>query len=320
MAAGILDGFKGCMLCLAIGDALGMPVEGLTAREIRETLGQVRDMISPAPDHFHFGLKAGQFTDDTEEALILAESMLESYGFSGDKFADRMMDWGRSWSLDESLNRGVGLATKASLESMRSGVSWQESGARIPTCGSAMRAAPIGLLYHCDLGMVSRYAELQSICTHCSSAARAASVAVAAGVALGLKNFPKGTILSMSSSLAARVDRDFSQRLQWVGALMGMNPDEALETIGNSPEVYETVPAAFYCFMRFEPEEALVAAASTGGDTDSIASIAGSLIGASSGTAWIPLRWLSILEEREHIETVASRLAEMSDLLCGEGS
>lgn len=93
MAEGILEKFKGCMLGLAIGDALGMPVEGLTAKEIRETVGQVRDMMSPASGHFHFGLKAGQFTDDTEEALILAESMLESYGFSGDKFSEKMMDW-----------------------------------------------------------------------------------------------------------------------------------------------------------------------------------------------------------------------------------
>jgi ADP-ribosylglycohydrolase len=320
MAAVILEKFKGCMLCLAIGDALGMPVEGLTAKEIRETVGQVRDMMSPAPDHFHFGLKAGQFTDDTEETLILAESMLESYGFSGDKFAEKMMDWGKSWALDESLNRGVGLATKASLAAMRSGISWQESGARIPTCGSAMRVAPIGLLYHCDLGMVSRYAELQSISTHCSSAARAASVAVAAGVALGLKDFPKSIIFNMASSLAARVDRDFSQRLQWAGNLLEMNPDEALEAIGNSPEVYETVPAAFYCYLRFSPEEAMVAAASAGGDTDSIASIAGSLIGASFGTSWLPQRWLSVLEGRENIEAVASCLAEMSALLCGEGA
>jgi ADP-ribosylglycohydrolase len=113
---------------------------------------------------------------------------------------------------------------------------------------------------------------------------------------------------------------DFSQRLQWAGNLLEMDPDEALEAIGNSPEVYETVPAAFYCYMRFPPEEAMVVAASAGGDTDSIASIAGSLIGASFGTSWLPQRWLSVLEERENIEAVASRLAEMSALLCSEGA
>ncbi|MFA6372669.1 MAG: ADP-ribosylglycohydrolase family protein, partial [Methanothrix sp.] len=72
----------------------------------------------------------------------------------------------------------------------------------------------------------------------------------------------------------------------------------------------------FYCFLKFEPEEALVMAASCGGDTDSIASISGSLFGAAQGTAWIPVSWLAALEGKERIEDAARGLFELSASFC----
>lgn len=316
MAADFSERFRGCLLGVAVGDALGMPVEGYTAYEIESRFGPVRDMM-PAPEgHFHSGLKAGQFTDDTEETLLLAESMIESYGLSAEKFSARLRDWGSLWTLDERLNRGVGFTTRSSVENMLTGTSWKESGLSIPTCGSAMRAAPIGLLYHCDLNIVARYAELQSIPTHCSPAARAGSIAVAVGVALCLQGFPKEMVLRAAADMAKKADREFADRLLWAGTLLDLETSEALREIGNSPMVSETVPAAFYCFMRFRPEEALIAAASGGGDSDSIASITGSLLGASLGTAWIPERWLSCLEDRERIESVALGLLGLCREIC----
>lgn len=164
----MLDRFRGCLLGAAAGDALGMPTEGYTAYEIRSLFGQVRDMMQASAGHFHTGLLAGQFTDDTEETLILAESLIESFGFSPDRFADRLIAWGMTWKMDERLNRGVGFATRSAVESMIAGTPWQESGHTIPTCGAAMRAAPIGLLYNFDLNIVKSYADLQSLPTHCS--------------------------------------------------------------------------------------------------------------------------------------------------------
>ena len=317
MAPDMLDRFKGCFLGLAAGDALGMPTEGYTAEEIRSKFGIVRDMLPAREEHFHTGLLAGQYTDDTLETLILAESMIEASGFSGDRFAEKLIEWGSSWALDERLNRGVGFTTKSSVERMRSGTPWQESGLGIPTCGSAMRAAPIGLLYHRDLGLVSRYADLQSICTHCGPAARAGSIALASGVALSLMGIPKQTILRMASDLSSRADKEFADRLLWAGSLIDLDPANALSTIGNSPAVIETVPAAFYCFIHFGPEEALIHAVNSGGDTDSIASMAGTLAGAYYGTSWIPGRWLSHLEGEVRLLQATERLADLSTMLCG---
>jgi ADP-ribosylglycohydrolase len=312
----MLDRFRGCLLGAAAGDALGMPTEGYTANEIQSRFGRVREMMPASDGHFHTGLLAGQVTDDTEETLILAESLIEATGFSAAQFADKLIAWGTTWTLDERLNRGVGFATRSAVESMIAGTPWQESGLLIPTCGAAMRAAPIGLLYHFDLNIVKSYADLQSLPTHRSGAARAGAIAAAAGVAFSLMGFPREMILRNAASQASQVDVDLAERLLWVGTLLDLRPEEALGLIRNSPLASETVPAAFYCFLKFEPEEALIMAASSGGDTDTIASIAGSLFGAACGTSWIPERWLASLEQKERIESAARALSELSDSFC----
>ena len=312
----LLDRFRGCLFGVAAGDALGMPTEGYTAQEIKSKFGLVQEMLPAPTGHFHTGLSAGQFTDDTEETLLLAESLIEASGFSADRFSERLASWGTAWTLDEKLNRGVGFVTRSAVESLISGADWQKSGLAIPTCGSAMRASPIGLLYHFDLNIVKSYADLQSLPTHTAPAARAAAVAVAVAVALALHGFSKEVILRNAASQASLLDEDFADRLLWVGSLLDLKSEDALGLIRTSPLAMETVPAAFYCFMKFEGEAGLIAAASSGGDTDSIASIAGALYGAAQGSDWIPERWLAVLEGKERIEDAARGLYELSLSFC----
>jgi ADP-ribosylglycohydrolase len=179
-----------------------------------------------------------------------------------------------------------------------------------------MRAAPIGLLYHSDLNIVKSYADLQSLPTHTSAAARAGAVAVAVGVALCIAGFSRDVIFRNAASQASRIDAEFAERLLWVGSLLDLSPEDALGLIRNSPLAMETVPAAFYCFLKFEPKEALIIAAGSGGDTDSIASITGSLFGAAFGASWIPESWLKALEGRERIEGAARELCRLSASFC----
>ena len=308
----LLDRFRGCLLGGAAGDALGMPFEGYTALEIRSLFGRIENMMAAPQGHFHACHRPGQFTDDTEETLMLAESLIEHSGFSANGFSDKLMSWGSTWCLDERICSGVGFATRSAVESMIAGIPWQESGISIPTCGAAMRAAPIGLLYHADLGLVKSYADLQSLPTHSSLASRAGAVAVAVGVALGLLNLPKDKILEGAALQAGRLDQDLARRLLWIRDLLPLPPKEALARIRNSPLARETVVSAFFCFLRFGPEEGLIAAASGGGDTDSIASIAGNLFGAAYGSGWIPERWLICLDQKERIEGIAGDLFHLS--------
>lgn len=315
----LLDKFIGCLLGSALGDALGMPLEGLSALEIQRSFGRVVEML-PAPDHhFHHGLQAGQYTDDTEETIILAESLLEAQGFSGDLFAERLVRWGSTWILDERLDRGVGITTRSAIENMLSGKPWQDAGVDIETCGAAMRAAPIGLVYHWDLSMVSRYSELQSIVTHRSRGARAGAVAVAVGVALSLLDLPRMKILEISTDIASRISPELGRKMDEVRIFLesDRDPSDVLELLGTSPSVHDAVPSAFYCFVRLDPEDALVEAVNAGGDTDSVASMAGVLAGARYGTSWMPERWLSHLENRDRIEELGRELGQLSLRISG---
>jgi ADP-ribosylglycohydrolase len=182
-----------------------------------------------------------------------------------------------------------------------------------------MRAAPIGLLYHPDINVVKSYADLQSLPTHVSTAARAGAVAVAVGVALGAAGLSREMIFRNAASQASRIDAEFAERLLWAGTLIDLSPEDALGLIRNSPLAMETVPAAFYCFLKFEPREALTVAASSGGDTDSIASIAGSLFGAAFGPSWIPENWLEAVEDKERIENAARGLYRLFSSFCRQG-
>ena len=312
----LLDRFRGCLLGGAVGDALGMPTEGYTAQEIMSRFGPIKEMLPALESHFHSGLLAGQFTDDTEETLLLAESLVESCGFSAESFAERLASWGRIWTMDERQNRGVGFVTRSAVEALIAGTAWQQSGLSIPTCGSAMRASPIGLLYHFNLDLVRSYADLQSLLTHNSPEARAASVAVAIGAALCLHGFSKKAVAHAAASYAVHLDEEFGDKLLYACSLEDIPAGEALERIGTSPLAIETVPAAFYFFLNFEAEEGLIAAAGGGGDTDSIASIAGSLFGASQGASWIPCSWLEPLEGRKRIEDAAMALWQLSSSFC----
>jgi ADP-ribosyl-[dinitrogen reductase] hydrolase len=136
------------------------------------------------------------------------------------------------------------------------------------------------------------------------------------GVALCLKGFSKEMVLRISASQASRIDAEFAERLLWILSLMNLKPEDALGLIRNSPLAAEAVPAAFYCFLKFEPEGALIMAAGSGGDTDSISSIAGSFFGAALGTAWIPERWLFALEQKGRIEDAARGLFDLSVEFC----
>lgn len=318
MVIDLVDHYKGCLLGLAAGDALGMPVEGLTADLIEACVGTVREMIDPSFDHFHCNLKKGQFTDDTEQTLILAKSIIESGCFDVENFATKLKEWGCCWLEDPSLNRGVGFTSQTAIQELLTGTSWKESGLAIPSCGSAMRAAPIGLVYHCNLDLVARYADLQSLPTHSSPSARAGAVAVAVGVALSFLGFSSSNVVEMTASFCRQVDVDFSDSLLMAKDLLDLEPKEALAAIGTSPMAQDTVPAAFYCYLKFAPKEALINAANGGGDTDSIASITGALIGAGQGTYWLPQSWLDCLEGREHIEEVAIELEQVGSVICGE--
>lgn len=303
-----INNYTGCMVGAAIGDALGKQNEGLDRKDILSK-GCVRDYgLAPAGYPADM-LRAGEYTDDTEQMILLARNLIECGGFDAEDFAARIARWGRDALADPVRKKLVGPSSSEAVAQLNSGVSWKDSGSSTPSCGSAMRAAPIGLFYR-DLDEVEEMAALSSVPTHKSSAAVAGAVAVAVGVRCAIDGMECPDIIKECCKRASKFDESLGKKIGYSFGMRKDEPDEVFEKLGTSYLVNETVPSAFYCFSRYfdEPEKAIIEAVNAGGDTDSIACITGALCGARHGIDAFPKRWKDGIENLRMIEDVAGRI------------
>ncbi len=293
--------YTGCMLGAAIGDALGKGNEGLSRKDIRNK-GYITDYCKAQPG-------AGQYTDDTEQMLVLAQSLIQCTGFDVQVFAAMIAKWGADALRDPVRRSLIGPSSSQAITRLNSGVAWKESGSDIPSCGSSMRVAPIGLFY-IDLGEIESNAALSSIPTHRSQGAIAGAVAVAISVRCALNNMECSGIIRETCARASRYDPDLKKNIELSFYKRDAEPDRMFAELGTSYSVYETVPCAFYCFSRhFESsEKAIIEAVNAGGDTDSIACITGAMCGALHGVGSFPERWINGLENKEMVKHLADML------------
>lgn len=304
--------YTGCMVGAAIGDALGKQNEGRSRYDIlkKDLIKDYGKAQAGCPGE---NLGAGQYTDDTEQMLLLARSLIECGGFDAGDFASRIARWGADALADPLRRKLVGPSSSAAIKRLNSGVGWKESGSSLPSCGSAMRVAPMGLFYR-NLEEVETNAVLSSIPTHNSSGAIAGAVAVAVGVRCAIDRMELPEIIKESSTRASKYDEGFGNKIVISFEMRDEDPDEVFVRLGTSYLADETVPSAFYCFSRYfdEPEKAIIEAVNAGGDTDSIACITGALCGARHGIGAFPERWIRGLENLGFVEDIAGVLYEKS--------
>jgi ADP-ribosyl-[dinitrogen reductase] hydrolase len=305
--------YLGCMLGAAIGDALGKQNEGLGRKDILK-LGYVTDYGKARPGCPGEKLREGQYTDDTEQMIVLAQSLIECNGFDAGDFAGKIAKWGAEAQNDPARKKLVGPSSSAAISRLNSGITWKESGSDIPSCGSAMRVAPIGLFYK-DMDEIESNAALSSIPTHNSKGAIAGAVAVAVAVRSALCEKDCIEIVKDAASRASKYDTGLAKKIELSFEKKDIEPDKVFEELGTSYLVYDTVPCAFYCFSRhFEaPEKAILEAVNAGGDTDSIACMTGSLCGALHGIDVFPKKWLNGLENRKMIEHLSNAIWRKSE-------
>lgn len=300
--------YIGCLTGAAIGDALGKQNEGLKRSDIRKK-GIITDYgIAPegCPGEH---LRPGQYTDDTEQMIVLAESILASGGFEIGDFARKIALWGID-TMNDPLRRSlIGPSSSVSIKRLNSGMSWRDSGSDIPSCGSAMRVAPIGLFYK-DLDKVEEMACLSSIPTHNNKEAIAGAVAVAVGVRCALLDMECSEIIKEVTSRASKYHKGLARKLALSFDLKDTEPGDAFMKLGTSYLASETVPSAFYCFSRHfnDPQMTVIEAVNAGGDADSIACISGALCGAFHGFEKFPGKWLDGLENKDNIMALAEMI------------
>jgi ADP-ribosylglycohydrolase len=301
----MLGRFQGSLLGLAIGDALGMPVEGAKASKIRDELGRVLEFMD-APWRF---LKAGQWTDDTKMMLCHARSIVERGRVDSDDTALKFVQWFASndW-------RGMGGATYESIQRLRSGVPPDESGKKGEMAagnGVAMRIAPVGLVDCLDLERLREDCRAAAIITHDNPEAVAGGQAVAYAVARGARgDLEPATLIPDTVEFIGPCK--VAENLQLAASFLDtdMEISEALARLGTSGYVVETVASAFFSFLRAPDdfEETVSRAVEGGLDADTTGAVAGSVSGAFNGLEAIPERWQLGVEAADEILGLAERI------------
>ncbi len=218
-----------------------------------------------------------------------------------------------AWSRADDNDRAPGNACMTGCASLAAGVAWREAGvADSKGCGSAMRVAPIGLLYARDRDRLLEVARASSLLTHGHPAAIEGAAAAALLVAMALhKATPSAMHRELTRALGGRA-RDLDARLAQLPELVDRPPEEALSKsgLGEAWVAEEAVVSALYCFWRSPAdfERTMRTAANTDGDSDSIACIAGSISGAFNGVAAIPRRWTAGVERADELVAMGERL------------
>jgi len=296
----------GALYGLAAGDALGMPTESLSRAEIVARYGPLVDSFQPGPPDqpLAAGLPAGTVTDDTEQALLLAGLIIEGGGTVDEaEFARRLIGWEAGMRARGSLSL-LGPSTRRALAALLGGADVTESGRFGTTNGAAMRITPVGVATPCDdLGVLVDRVVAASRVTHNTGVALAGAAAVAAAVSAGVAgaSVPEATSVAVAAAGQAAgrghwvAAADVAARISWAtGLTAGRAPQAAIDAVytlvGTSLASQESVPAVF-AILAAAPDNPWLAcrmAASAGGDTDSIAAMAGAIAGACHGVTAIP--------------------------------
>jgi ADP-ribosyl-[dinitrogen reductase] hydrolase len=285
----------GIMLGTAVGDALGLPAEGMTPSRRRR--------IWPGPWRYRFFFGRGMTSDDTEHTFFVAQSLLREPK-DAEAFQRRLAKKLRWWLA--GLPAGVGLATLRACLKLWIGFPPQHSGVWSAGNGPAMRSALIGG-YFCEdenAAMLADFVKASTTLTHTDPRALTAAMAVARLAAWAVRHGPSqppeiGALIETLAGLAPDDAewRDLVEKIR-VAHKGKMTVTTFAVSLGLEKGVtgyaYHTVPVAIYAWLlHYGDFRATVEAVlECGGDTDTSGAIAGALAGATTGPKKIPGQWL----------------------------
>ena len=296
-----LDRALGALYGAAIGDALGMPTQDLSPDVIAEDYGPITTFLPAGPNQvIAAGQPAGTITDDTEQMILVALALTQAGGFNPGRFAEELDRWEQKMKAKGSLDL-LGPSTKAAIEAIRAGTPPERSGLGGTTNCAAMRAAPMGVACPQNpvQALVNEVVEVSQV-THNSAPAIAAAAAVAAGVSAGVSGSPLAAALRFSREVAELAEAaapqvvgpSFTARWDWARRYLAGTDDvltAAYNVVGTTVSSTESVVVALcLCELVEDPWSALCQAAEVGGDTDTIATIVGAILGAANGTGMFP--------------------------------
>lgn len=282
-----VDNLRGCLIGLAVGDALGTTLEFTRPGSFTP----IDDMIGGGP----FRLQAGEWTDDTSMALCLAESLTACKGFNAD---DQMTRYVRWWKNGHLSSNGtcfdIGLTVRSAL-SRFSQTGEPYSGSTSPDTagnGSLMRLAPIPMFFSHDPAKAIYYAADSSRTTHGAVEAVDACRYYSHLLLGAMHQVPKNQLLALGfAKLLSTWDRaPLAPKIAEIanGAYKRRNPPE----IRGSGYVVASLEAALWAFHRsVDFRSGALLAVNLGEDADTTGAIYGQLAGAFYGERAIPVEW-----------------------------
>lgn len=291
------DRALGALLGLAVGDALGAPLENLSREAIVAAHGgPLTEMVGGG----RLGLSPGEVTNDTRLALRLADSLISLGGFDGDAVLGSYVAWFQENPGDVSPTMRDVLSTVAGgTDAYRATSQHSVGGAMSGGNGPLVRTTPIGIAFAPRESSLRDASLAEAALTHFDPLA---------GKAALLHNQVIAWQLTGGPHLAYKELKDPSwldERLEdvvipAVNSSLAYAENSAASDPGSAVSTLAVALAAYFNAESFE--QGLVWAVNLGGDADSNGAVTGALLGARFGPAAIPPRWLEPIAEREHIE------------------
>jgi len=293
-----VDRFRGCLLGLAVGDAVGTTVEFM----LRGSFKPVADMTGGGP----FGLRPGDWTDDTSMALCMAHSLLSKAGFDA---RDQMQRYWRWYSEGYMSSTGrcldIGTTTSGALHR------YEETGdplagsrdASASGNGGIMRLAPVVLFCYPDRDLILHYAAESSRTTHAAQECLDAARLLADFLHRALGGASKADVLAGSAP-------EMFESGSVKAIAMGHYQPKSEHDIRGTGYVVRSLEAAAWCIYQSDSfKQAILKAANLGDDADTTAAICGQLEGAFYGAPGIPQQWLDKLVMGAEIRELAEGLS-----------
>jgi ADP-ribosyl-[dinitrogen reductase] hydrolase len=297
------DKAVGALLGLAVGDALGAPVEGSPADEIG---GDHREMTGGGSA----SLRPGQVTGDTEMALALATSLVELGGYDENAALAAYVEWYRADhpGMSEHMRQVLG-GVSGGADAFRAASGVHFDGGVTSGNGAVMRTTPIGIAFAGREAALRDATVLDAGLTHFDPLAGKVALLHNQVVSWGLTGGTKLAYdkLKDPSWLDDRIEDIVHPAISGVlGYATALSRSES----GSALTAIAIALAAFFNADDFEG--GVVWAVNLGGDADTQGAVTGALLGARFGASAIPPRWLEALERREEIEALGRRLAALA--------
>ena len=339
----IKDRYIATFLGCAIGDSLGMPIEGWKKEQIERYVGRITTFIDPViitdkktgirflKDEYGplkcytEDLKAGEFTDDTILTIALAKSIIESNGFHLNNAAQhQLLAYEAQRQSDGSLKGGFGRTTHEGIANLKRGLSPLESGViGGPGNAPAMKMSPLGLYIHAtgkyEEGV--HFAEQVSSITHLDPRSIAGGIVQAHAIYSVLQGISRkdfvNSLVDVCKQYEKPVTTEFPlhesgsvlSRLEWIQQNYDATPDIAHNHLRSSSEGFSSHPFALFMVQKYwdDPITGLIETVNYGGDCDTTGAMYGAICGAKNGLIF-PNHLVNGLLEKDKLISLGEKM------------